>query len=117
MKSILIIDDEEDITNLYSSLLKIRGYKVTVAENPLKGIEEMNNNYYDIIICDQNMPKKQGTEVALTNNKDNLFFLMTGETDIQMKKFPGVDLIISKPFDFEDIINIIENFRKPKIAA
>jgi signal transduction histidine kinase/DNA-binding response OmpR family regulator len=62
--NILLIDDSEDIYNLYNIYLKkSAGINLDFANNGKKGIELLKINSYDLIFLDLNMPGFSGTEV------------------------------------------------------
>ena len=62
-ETILIIEDEEDILALLSSLLEGEGYHIITACNGRKGIEQFEEHSPDIIITDVRMPVMDGIEV------------------------------------------------------
>ena len=63
MNKILVIDDEQDMRETISEFLTMNDYEVVLAENGDEGIEKAKAFNPGIIICDVNMPKKNGFEV------------------------------------------------------
>jgi two-component system, cell cycle response regulator CpdR len=63
---ILVIDDDEDILNLFSGCLKNEGYGVMSFLDPLKALEEIRRkpHKYSIIITDVRMPGISGIELV-----------------------------------------------------
>ncbi|MDW3627330.1 MAG: response regulator [Nitrososphaeraceae archaeon] len=59
-KKIMIIDDDKDITNLFSIFLEHNGYIVNAYINPLEAINNFRKNSHDLIILDLKMPKMDG---------------------------------------------------------
>ena len=60
-KHILIVDDSKTIRNLVSFILKKEGYKVTMAEDGLDGLEKLYAaDDIDLVISDINMPNMDG---------------------------------------------------------
>ena len=57
---ILIIDDDEDITNLFSLFLEHNGYSVDAYTNPVEAFNNFRKNSHDLIILDLKMPKIDG---------------------------------------------------------
>ena len=57
---ILIIDDDKDITNLFSIFLEYNGYSVEAYTNPMEAINNFRKNSHDLIIIDLKMPKMDG---------------------------------------------------------
>ena len=69
MKTILLIEDNNEIRENTSEILELSGYKVLQAENGKLGVEIANTNHIDLIICDIMMPVIDGYGVIhLLNN-------------------------------------------------
>ena len=56
----MIIDDDKDITNLFSIFLEYNGYIVNAYTNPIEAINNFRKNSHDLIILDLKMPKMDG---------------------------------------------------------
>lgn len=61
-KKILIVDDEQDLREMFKDILQTAGFDVGEAENGLVALEELSNNKYDLILLDLMMPKMDGME-------------------------------------------------------
>ena len=59
-KRILIIDDDEDITNLFKLFLEYDGYKVDAFTDPINALYSFRRNVYDLVLLDLKMPKMNG---------------------------------------------------------
>ena len=59
-KKILIIDDDEDITNLFQTFLEYDGYKVNASTDPIDALYSFRKNVYDLALIDLKMPKMNG---------------------------------------------------------
>jgi DNA-binding response OmpR family regulator len=59
-KRIMIIDDDEDITNLFSIFLEHNGYSIDAYINPVEAFNNFRKNSHDLIILDLKMPKMDG---------------------------------------------------------
>jgi DNA-binding response OmpR family regulator len=57
---IMIIDDDIDITNLFSTFLEYNGYIVDAYTNPIEAINNFRKYSYDLIILDLKMPVMDG---------------------------------------------------------
>ncbi|MDL1913371.1 MAG: response regulator transcription factor [Bergeyella sp.] len=70
-KKILLIDDEQDILEIFSYNLKKEGYDVYAAENGTEGINIAKKIIPDLILLDVMMPDKDGIEVCLELRNTN----------------------------------------------
>jgi DNA-binding response OmpR family regulator len=59
-KRILIIDDDEDINNLFKIFLEYDGYKVNSFTDPIDALYAFRKNIYALILLDLKMPKMNG---------------------------------------------------------
>ena len=60
MKSILVIDDNQDIRDNTAEILELAGYKVSTAENGKRGVDMAIKEKPDVIVCDIMMPELDG---------------------------------------------------------
>lgn len=117
MKKILLIDDNPDLRDNISEILQLANYIVIECNNGQTGIELAETEIPDLVLCDIMMPCVDGYEV-LAKLKENSFtkeiplVFLTAKTE-KKDKCKGRDLgaadYITKPFDTEDLLNIIKN--------
>lgn len=69
--TILIIDDESIIRQVFSFYLEDMGYSVLTAENGKKGIELYNRERPDVVMTDLRMPEMDGLEVLKKIHEDS----------------------------------------------
>ena len=60
MEKILIIDDDIDIAELESYLLKKEGFETVICNNGEDALEKINDEKYDLILMDIMMPGISG---------------------------------------------------------
>lgn len=118
--SILIADDEQEIRNSLSIVLREEGFRCTAVADGGAAIEALKEHSFDILITDLKMPKADGIEVleqALQRSSDTLTIIITAhatiETAIQSLRKGAADYIL-KPLDFDEVILRIENLMKQK---
>lgn len=64
-KTILIIDDDENFSQLLGYLLKNNGYDVVTAPDGAQGIRILAQENIDLVVCDILMPVKEGFETIM----------------------------------------------------
>lgn len=64
-KSILIVDDDALITNLYAKMIAPTNAKVVTFNNPVIALQELDNGSYDLLIIDYRMPEMSGYEFIM----------------------------------------------------
>jgi DNA-binding response OmpR family regulator len=69
-KSILIVDDDEDLANLYETFLKYDGYRVDAFTDPIDALYSFRKNVYDLVLLDLKMPQMNG--VVLSQELQNI---------------------------------------------
>ncbi len=116
MKTILLIEDNEDIRNNTAEILELSNYHVILAENGKTGVEKAIEHNPDLIICDIMMPVLDGYGVlhAVHKNdsiKNTPFIFLTAKTersDFRKGMELGADDYITKPFDGTDLLNAVD---------
>ena len=61
-ETILIVDDEKNILELYDQELQDEGYRTFLAQNGKECLEIIRNEALDLIVLDIRMPKMDGLE-------------------------------------------------------
>jgi DNA-binding response OmpR family regulator len=69
-KNILIVDDDEDLTNLFKTFLEYDGYKVDAFTNPIDALYSFRKNVYDLALLDLKMSKMNG--IVLSQKLKNI---------------------------------------------
>jgi DNA-binding response OmpR family regulator len=110
MSRILIVDDEQDIAELISDVLKDEGYETIIKNDGTSAISEIEkNNSYDLILLDIMMPNLSGTDTCkMIREKVScpiIFVTAKAETIDKLLGFKvGADDYITKPFEIEELI-------------
>jgi CRP-like cAMP-binding protein/DNA-binding NarL/FixJ family response regulator len=115
-RTVLIIDDHDDIRENTAEILDLAGYKTFTAENGKKGVEIAIKEKPSIIVCDIMMPELDGYGVlhlvrknAETQNIPFIFLTAkTERSDFRKGMEMGADDYITKPFDDIELLNAIE---------
>lgn len=117
MEKILVIDDDKLIRESIKEVFQMEGFEVDCAFDGLDGIDKTKKNEYDFIICDIDMPVLNGYEVIKHIKNDDRylnipFVFLTGRiksSEIIKGLKLGADYYITKPFDFNEIIEIVRS--------
>ena len=122
-RSILVIDDNNDIRENTAEILDLAGYKTFTAENGRKGVELAIKVKPSLIVCDIMMPELDGYGVLhlLRKNPETEhipFIFLTAKTersDFRKGMEMGADDYITKPFEDIELLNAVET-RLKKLA-
>lgn len=121
MKTILLIEDSDDVRETTAEILELANYKVMSAENGKVGVEIANQVKPDLVICDIMMPVLDGYGVlhifSQSPELQNIpFIFLTAKTersDQRKGMEMGADDYLTKPFQEIELLNAIESrFKK-----
>jgi len=110
---ILVVDDDENIRDVIKDLLNLEGHKPTLAKNGEEAIQVFDKDKFDIVITDLGMPGISGWDVARkikTLDLEIPVIIISGwgaQLSEEELKQAGVDMILSKPFNLEQIQKVI----------
>lgn len=104
--SILVLDDDEDITLLARSVLMMHGYEVTEFNDPIQALEIVQNQSFQLILVDIMMPEMEGTEFIrqakkTESNANARYAILTAKRLSEENRREIFDLgaeIMTKPF-------------------
>ncbi|HWY35265.1 MAG TPA: response regulator [Nitrosopumilaceae archaeon] len=120
---ILIIDDNEDISKMFSKYMTIKGHSCSVVNDGRSGLNLIENQTFDAIILDIAMPEFSGRDVIDELNKSgkiknkNIVILTASAMtydDESMLKSKGVRLCLKKPIDPDTLLDQIKLFEIKK---
>jgi CheY-like chemotaxis protein len=115
-KTILVIDDNNDLRENTAEILELAGYRTVTAENGKRGVDAAIKEKPSLIVCDIMMPELDGYGVLhmLRKNPDtqNIPFIFltakTERTDFRKGMEMGADDYVTKPFEDIELLNAIE---------
>ena len=111
-KSILIVDDEEDLRDVISARFEMEGCEVMTAIDGDSAIALLRVRPFDAVISDIRMPGMSGLELTkLTRGfkPAPAVILITGNTISSQKEIfeLGAAALLTKPFDLDDVIQVV----------
>lgn len=109
MKNILLVDDDEKMTGLLKDYLLKYNFKSTSFENPVKALDHLKNNFYDLIVLDIMLPELDGFEtlkkIRKTNDIPVIMLTARGETTDKIVGLElGADDYLAKPFEPRELV-------------
>lgn len=120
MKSILIVDDNKDITGLFKTILESSGHKCTAVNDGKEGLKMLHAKSFDLTLLDLAMPGMSGIDVldAVKNDpnlKSSKILVITASspTDSEMERIRNeysILDIIKKPINKTKLLQMIESY-------
>ena len=93
MPTILIIDDDAEMTGLLSEFLTDHKYSVQIYHNPLEALEFLQKNSVDLVLLDIMMPEMDGLNVLrkIREHSEVPVMMLTAKGDVS-DKVVGLEL-------------------------
>ena len=116
---LLLIDDNKDITTMFSKYFTHKGHSCTVCNNGHNGLNMITTGQYDVVLLDLAMPEFSGTDVVNSLyqsgkiSKLNIVALRASsissdkEEELQKK---GVHSVLKKPIDPDELLDYLRQF-------
>lgn len=109
MKTVLVVDDEQNIRDIVKAYLQKEGYRVLTAADGIEALEVYKNSVVDMIILDLMMPRMTGQEVCtLIRQKSNIPIIMltakVEEEHLIAGIKNGADDYVRKPFSVRELM-------------
>lgn len=115
MSKILIIDDEKVIRSTLKEILEYEKYEISEAQDGEQGLKMIQEEEFDLVLCDIKMPKMDGIEVleyASKLEKQPQFIMISAhgsiETAVDATKKGAFDFI-PKPPDLNRLLLTVRN--------
>lgn len=117
-KKILVVDDDRIIVKLVKEILEREGFKVETTRDGLQGFEKIQQNRYDAIICNMNMPRMKEDELYLEVQKlgqdlSKKIIFISGNINDFIKSTGNRFLV--KPFSHQQLIEIVKDTIAPNV--
>lgn len=117
--NILVVEDEPDLREVFSEMLKMLGCQVTEAGNGKQALKELQNKTFDALFTDLQMPEMDGSALIqaifdMHMSKIPEIYVMTGRID----KDPRIEMdasvaqivknVLPKPFSYRQISTLLQ---------
>ncbi|MFN0074507.1 MAG: two-component system response regulator [Chloroflexota bacterium] len=113
-RRVLVVEDDNVISELIRDTLADEGYEVRVATDGAVGLAELANWPADIVLLDLMMPVLGGAEFcaqkrSLTQGANVPVIILTARTDAAARAAElDVAGYLTKPFDLDDLISCVD---------
>ncbi len=118
-KTILLIEDDKYLCEMYKESLQEIGFKVSIAYDGVEGMKKIKSENPDLILLDLVLPKKKGLEILREMKKDNklkeipvIILSNLGEEE-DIKKgidLGAVDYMVKVKFTPKEVTEKIESY-------
>jgi len=122
MTNILVVDDDEQIRRLVNRTLSRVGYACTLAADAAEARKYLNEQTFDLVLCDVRMPGESGIDLTrhiAAAHGDTAVIMLTGEDDPKVADAAiaaGTYGYIIKPFNPNELtINVRNALRRRKL--
>jgi len=112
---VLVVDDDDVIRQLITVNLELEGFDVVTAVDGQDALEKVKDARPQVVTLDVMMPRLDGWEAAarLRGDPDTshikviLLSARAQEADLQRGERIGVDAYLTKPFDPDELIDLV----------
>jgi DNA-binding response OmpR family regulator len=116
-KAILIVDDDPDMTSIFSLGLQDEGFEVYAYNDPLDALSQFRPNFYDLLLVDINMPKMNGIDLSRQllelDSNVKICFITAGDANVEVLRelYPTRDIgcFIKKPVTIENLVRRVRS--------
>ena len=125
--NILLVEDTEINQQVTAGLLESDGHTVTIADDGFTALSLHSDNDYDLILMDIHLPDMDGMETTRRMRqhpcpqkaaaKIVAFTASITETEIQHYYAAGVNAVLSKPLQFTELKQLLNEQRSTQIKA
>ena len=109
MTRVLVVEDEESISDALAFMLRKEGFEVTLIANGDEAVDAFDRHGADIVLLDLMLPGLPGTEVCRQlRAKSNVPIIMVTAKDTEVDKVVGLELgaddYVTKPFSSRELV-------------
>lgn len=106
--SVLVVDDEESVHEVFSRLFAKLGYRFDSARTAEEGLARLSTKFYDVLLIDKNLPQQSGVSLARAARRSQpnaVLILITGfASRASADELVGIaDEYLTKPFELDAV--------------
>lgn len=117
VKTILVVEDDKELLDLYTEILEMNRYNVQTATNGEEAISKYRQIHPDLVVMDGDIPKLDGYEAfsqIIEIDKDAKVVIITGYSEFEPKNKKaleqGLVSVISKPIGIDRLLDLAERY-------
>jgi CheY-like chemotaxis protein len=115
-RKILVVDDDPVIRDMMADILEFEGYTISVARNGSEALQLLRGGEAYLVFLDIMMPVMSGRVLCTLIETDphlrerHKIILMSAMDNLEEAATLEVDAILQKPFEVDDVIDILEPY-------
>ena len=116
-KTILVVEDDIELLDLYAEILQVNRYNVQTAINGEEAVSKYRQIHPDLVVMDGNMPKLDGYEAfsqIIEMDKNAKVVIVTGYSEFELKNKraleQGLVSVISKPIGVDTLLDLAKKY-------
>ncbi|MHA7648063.1 response regulator [Nitrosopumilus sp. S4] len=120
-RSVLVVEDDEDLIGIYKEILELHEFKVETALNGQEGVEKFRLSKPSLVIMDGDMPILDGYEAfkqIKEIDKNANVVIVTGFSEFEPKSQEaikqGLIRVISKPLGVDELLDLAKKYTEIK---
>ena len=121
-KTVLVVEDDNDLLMIYKEILELNKFEVHTAENGQEGVEKFKEVQPSLVIMDGDMPVLDGYEafnqIKKLDNNANVV-IVTGMAEYEKKNQEaikrGLIKVITKPLGIDQLVDLAKKYSEIKL--
>ena len=116
-RTVLVVEDDIELLNLYAEILQVNKYNVQTAINGEEAVSKYRQIHPDLVVMDGNMPKLDGYEAfsqIIEMDKNAKVVIVTGYSEFELKNKrdleQGLVSVISKPIGVDTLLDLAKKY-------
>ncbi len=108
----LVVDDERDIREAVSEVLKDEGYEVVDARDGAEALDQLRARHPDLVLLDLMMPGMNGWEFCAARNREPGLSAIPVIVISALGRVSGLDAqaFLQKPFELDALVSAVRRY-------